>query len=99
MFIGSASTLWSQPHCKSPGGCDYQAGGKWGHTAALFGLVGSFGRVYFFIFFFCFQNPYKNIWGLIDADSAFLTSSPHFLFLESPCGFAVALAAPLGPLL
>lgn len=61
------------------------------------GLWGVLGE--FILFFFCFQPPYKNIWGLIDADSAFLTSSPHFLFLESPCGFAVALAAPLGPLL
>lgn len=68
------------------------------------GLWGVFGE------FFCFQPPYKNIWGFSDADSAFLTSSLHFLFLKYMCGgvffpssvtdsFSVALAAPLGPLL
>lgn len=31
-----------QPDCKRREGCDYQAGGKWEHTVALFGLVGSF---------------------------------------------------------
>lgn len=49
--------------------------------------------------FFLPSAPYKSIRGFIDADSTFLPSSPHFLLLEYVCGFSVALAAPVCPLL
>lgn len=48
-----------------------------GHTVALLGTVGRLGT---------FRAPYKNIWGFGDAVSAFLTTRPHFLFLEDMYG-------------
>lgn len=53
------------------------------------GLWGVLGK--FFFPLSTTPHPYKNIWGFSDADSTFLTSSPHFLFLECMCGHVSSL--------
>lgn len=85
----STYSLSSQPDCKSPEACDYQAGRKWDTLWPCWGRdCGEFGYILFF-----FRAPYKNIWGFIDAGSALLTTRLRFLFLEDVCGGIFTLLA------